>query len=87
VADVKNTKVVEYPSSDIVRLLNIVAAVLTVLSIIVQTLVPILQQMGKRKPEREGLETAMLLTIVGIVARSVPTLVREIKNLRQQMAS
>ena len=86
-ANVKNTKVIEYPSSDLVRTLNIIAAVLTVLSIIVQTLVPILQQMGKRKSEKEGLETAVMLSILGIIARSLPTLVRELRNLRDQMGS
>jgi len=87
VADVKNTKVIEYPSTNLVRTLNIVAAVLTVLSIIVQTLVPILQQTGKRKSEKEGLEGAVMLSVLGVLARSIPTLLREIKNLREQMAS
>ncbi len=86
-ADVKNTKVIEYPSTNLVRTLNIVAAVLTVLSIIVQTLVPILQQTGKRKSEKEGLEGAVMLSVLGVLARSIPTLLREIKNLREQMAS
>jgi len=87
VADVKNTKVIEYPSTNLVRTLNIVAAVLTVLSIIVQTVVPILQQTGKRKSEKEGLEGAVMLSVLGVLARSIPTLLREIKNLREQMAS
>ncbi len=86
-ADVKNTKVIEYPSTNLVRTLNIVAAVLTVLSIIVQTVVPILQQTGKRKSEKEGLEGAVMLSVLGVLARSIPTLLREIKNLREQMAS
>ncbi len=86
-AKVKNTKVIEYPSTGLVRTLNVLAAVLTVLSIVVQTLVPILQQMGKRKSEKEGLETAMLVTILGIIVRSAPTLMREIRNLREQLAT
>lgn len=86
-ADVKNTKVIAHPSTGLVRTLNIIAALLTVASIVVQTLVPILQQTSKRKAEKEGLETAMLVTIVGIIGRSLPTLLREIRNLREQMES
>ena len=69
------------------RTLNISAALLTVASIIVQTLVPILQQTNKRKTEKEGLEIAMLVTILGIIGRFSADLLREIRNLREQMAS
>jgi hypothetical protein len=87
VADVKNTKVIDYPSSDLVRTLNIVLAALTVLTIAVRVLVAILQQMNKRAPAKEGLETAILISVVGTIARSLPALVREIRNLREQLAT
>jgi len=76
---------IQYPSSSLVKYLNIVAALLGIVSIVLDAVVPVVQQVGKQKQAKSGLERAITLTILLTVIRTVPRLIREVRKLRAQV--
>jgi hypothetical protein len=76
---------IQYPSSKLVKYLNLLAASLGIASILLDVAVPIAQQMGKKKPAKEGLERAISVTIFFTAIRTLPRLFREVRKLRAQM--
>lgn len=78
---------IKYPSSALVKYLNVVAAVLGIISIVLDAVVPIAQQLGKRKQAKAGLESAIRVTLLLTVIRTVPRLFREVRKLRAQLAA
>lgn len=76
---------IEYPSSSLVKYLNIAAAALGIASTVLDAAVPIAQQVGKKKQARSGLERAMAMTVLFILIRTVPRLFRETRKLRAQL--
>lgn len=84
-ADVNETQPVKYPSSKAVRRLSIVASALTAAAIAAQAAVKILQQTGKSKSERAGLEGAVRMTIAVTLAKAVPSLLSEVRTLSREL--
>jgi hypothetical protein len=78
---------IQYPSSGLVKYLNIVAAGLGIASIALDAVVPIAQQLGKRKQARAGLESAIRMTILLTLIRTVPRLFGQVRKLRAQLAT
>jgi uncharacterized membrane protein YvlD (DUF360 family) len=78
---------IQYPSSPVVKYLNITAAVLGIISVVIDALVPIAQQVGKKREAREGLERAINMTILLTVIRTVPRLVGQVRKLQAQLAT
>lgn len=78
---------IQYPSSSLVKYLNIIAAALGIISLILDAVVPIAQQLGKKEQAREGLQRAITLTILFTVIRTIPRLFREVRKLRAQLAT
>lgn len=78
---------IQYPSSSLVKYLNIVAAGLGIASTVLDAMVPIAQQLGKRKQAKQGLETAIRMTILFTIVRTVPRLFREVRKLRAQLST
>jgi hypothetical protein len=76
---------IQYPSSSLVKYLNITAAALGIISIVLDAAVPIAQQVGKKKQARDGLERAIAMTVLFALIRTVPRLFRETRKLRAQM--
>jgi hypothetical protein len=76
---------IQYPSSPLVKYLNITAAALGIVSVVLDAAVPIAQQMGKKKEARAGLERAIAMTLLFTLIRTVPRLFRETRKLRAQM--
>jgi hypothetical protein len=76
---------IQYPSSALVKNLNILAAALGIASIVLDAAVPIAQQIGKKKEAKEGLERAISTVLLLAVIRTVPRLIRETRKLRAQM--
>ena len=84
-ADVSETRPIAYPSSETVRRLSILASALTAAAIAAQAAAKIAQQMSKSKAERAGLEGAVRLTIVTTLARTVPTLLSEVRAISREL--
>ena len=78
---------IQYPSSSLVKYLNIIAAALGIISLVLDAVVPIAQQLGKKEQAREGLQRAITLTILFTVIRTIPRLFREVRKLRAQLAT
>jgi hypothetical protein len=78
---------IQYPSSSLVKYLNILAALLGIISIVLDAVVPVAQQVGKQKQAKSGLERAITLTILLTVIRTVPRLIREVRKLRAQVST
>ena len=76
---------IQYPSSSLVKYLNIAAAVLGIVSIVLDAVVPVAQQIGKKKPARSGLEQAITMTIFFTAIRTIPRMVREVRKLQAQL--
>ncbi len=76
---------IQYPSSNLVKYLNILAATLGIISIVLDAVVPVAQQVGKKKQAKEGLERAITLTIFLTAIRTVPRVIRETRKLRAQL--
>jgi hypothetical protein len=81
----KGAGAVQYPSSSLVKYLNITAAALGIVSVVLDAAVPIAQQMGKKKQARAGLERAIYMTVLFTLIRTVPRLFRETRKLRAQL--
>jgi len=84
-AAIRETKPVEFPSSQLVRRLNIAAGILTAAAIAAQAGVEILQQTSKSKAEKAGLETAVRLDIAVTLARAVPSLLSQIRTISTEL--
>ncbi|HWE62706.1 MAG TPA: hypothetical protein VHB98_13410 [Chloroflexota bacterium] len=78
---------IQYPSSSLVKYLNIVAAVLGIVSIVLDAVVPVAQQLGKRQQAKAGLESAIRMTVLFATIRTVPRLFREVRKLRAQLSA
>ena len=78
---------IQYPSSALVKYLNILAAAIGIISVVLDVVVPVAQQVGKKKQAREGLERAMTMTILFSLVRALPRVIREVRRLRAQMAT
>jgi hypothetical protein len=76
---------IQYPSSNLVKYLNILAATLGIISIVLDAVVPVAQQVGKKKQAKEGLERAITMTLFFTAIRTVPRVIREVRKLRAQM--
>jgi hypothetical protein len=76
---------IQFPSSALVKYLNIIAAALGIVSIVLDAVVPVAQQVGKRQQAKEGLESAIRMTIMFAIIRTVPRLFREVRKLRAQL--
>jgi|GEM_PF-1617238 len=76
---------IQYPSSKLVKYLNLIAASVGIASIVLDAAVPIVQQMGKKKEAKEGLERAISLSLLFVAIRTLPRLIREVRKLRAQM--
>jgi hypothetical protein len=84
-ADVSETRPVAYPSSETVRRLSILASALTAAAIAAQAAAKIAQQMSKSKAERAGLEGAVRLMILTTLARTVPSLLSEVRTISREL--
>ena len=84
-ADVSETQPVENPSSETVRRLSILASALTAAAIAAEAAAKIAQQMSKSKAERAGLEGAVRLMIMTTLARTVPSLLSEVRTISRQL--
>jgi hypothetical protein len=84
-ADGSKTRPIAYPSSEIVRWLRILASALTAAAIAAEAAAKIAQQMSKSKAERAGLEGAVRLTIMTTLARTVPSLLSEVRAINRQL--
>ena len=84
-ADGSKTHPIAYPSSEIVRWLSILASALTAAAIAAEAAAKIAQQMSKSKAERAGLEGAVRLTIMTTLARTVPSLLSEVRAINRQL--
>lgn len=78
---------IQYPSSKLVKYLNVLAAGLGIASTVLDAVVPVVQQVGKNKQAKEGLERAISLVVFLTAIRTVPRLVREIRRLRAQLGT
>jgi hypothetical protein len=78
---------IQYPSSQVVKYLNVLATTLGIASAVLDVMVPIAQQMGKKKQAKEGLERAISLTILFAMIRTLPRLFGAVRKLRAQMAA
>lgn len=78
---------IQYPSSQLVKYLKIAAAAVTVASVALDVAVPIAQQLGKKKPAKEGLENAIRMTVFLTIIRGVPRLFGAVRTLRAQLAA
>jgi hypothetical protein len=76
---------IQYPSSSLVKYLNIIAAALGIASVVLDAAVPIVQQLGKKKQARSGLERAIAMTVLFTLIRTVPRMFREVRKLRAQI--
>src|ERR671931_74837 len=84
-ADVSETRPVADSSSEIVRWLSILASALTAAAIAAEAAAKIAQQMSKSKAERAGLEGAVRLMIMTTLARTVPSLLSEVRTISRQL--
>jgi hypothetical protein len=80
-------KEIQYPSSQVVKYLNLAAASVTVVSVILDAAVPVAQQLGKNKQAKAGLEGAINMTILLTLVRTVPRLVGAVRIFRAQLAT
>ena len=78
---------IQYPSSSVVKYLNLAAASVTVISVILDAAVPVAQQLGKNKQAKAGLEGAINLTILLTLVRTVPRLFGAVRTFRAQLAT
>ena len=84
-ADASETRPVADPGSEIVRWLSILASALTAAAIAAEAAAKIAQQMSKSKAERAGLEGAVRLMIMTTLARTVPSLLSEVRTISRQL--
>jgi hypothetical protein len=84
-AGVSEIKPLKFPSSQMVRRLNIAAAVLTAAAIAAQAGVEVLQQTSKSKTEKAGLESAVRLSIAVTLAKAVPSLLSQIRTISTEL--
>ena len=84
-SNVSETRPVKSPSSEAVRRLSIAASALTAAAIGMQALVKIVQQTGKPKEAKAGLEGAMRLTIAATLARAVPSILSEVRTISREL--
>jgi len=76
---------IQYPSSPLVKYLNVLAVGLTIAGVVLDAALPILQQVGKNKQAKSGLEKAIGMTIFFTLIRTVPRLFSQTKKLRAQL--
>jgi hypothetical protein len=76
---------IQHPSSKFVKYLNVLAATLGIISIVLDAAVPVAQQVGKKKQAKEGLERAIAIAIFLTAIRTIPRLIREVRRLRAQI--
>jgi hypothetical protein len=67
--------------------LNLAAASVTVVSVLLDAAVPVAQQLGKNKQAKAGLERAISVTILFTLARTVPRLIGAVRTFRTQLAT
>lgn len=79
------TKQIEYPSSPLVRRLNTVVLVLSFVLGLIETLTAILQQAQKSRQAKDGIQTALLLTVAGVLVRRLPGHIRQARAVRTQL--
>jgi phage terminase Nu1 subunit (DNA packaging protein) len=84
-ADVSETRPIAYPRSETVRRLSILASALTAAAIAAQAAAKIAQQMSKSKDERAGLEGAVRVMILTTLARTVPSLLSEVRTISREL--
>jgi hypothetical protein len=84
-ADVSETRPIDYAGSETVRWLSILASALTAAAIAAQAAAKIAQQMSKSKAERAGLEGAVRLMIVTTLARTLPSLLSEVRTISREL--
>jgi hypothetical protein len=84
-ADVSKTRPIADPNSEIVRWLSILASALTAAAIAAEAAAKIAQQMSRSKAERAGLEGAVRLMIMTTLARTVPSLLSEVRTISRQL--
>ena len=78
---------IAFPSSSLVKYLNVAATAVGVVSIVLDVLVPVAQQLSKNKPAREGLDGAIRMTILLALVKSIPRLIGSVRKLRAQMSA
>jgi hypothetical protein len=71
----------------VVKYLNLAAASVTVVSVILDAAVPVAQQLGKNKQAKAGIEGAINLTILFTLVRTVPRLIGAVRTFRAQLAT
>jgi hypothetical protein len=76
---------IQYPSTALVKNLNILAASVGIIGIVLDAVVPVAQQVGKNKRAKSGLERAIAITMFMVAIRTVPRLVKEVRTLRAQI--
>ena len=85
-ASVGNTRTFKYPSTSFVRKLSIAAAALSAAAVAAEAAAVVAQQLGKSDREKSGLEGAVRMTIALTLAKAMPTLLKEIRTISEQMA-
>ena len=84
-ASVGNTRMFKYPSTSLVRKMSIAAAALSAAAVAAQAAAAVAQQLGKTDREKSGLEGAVRMTIALTLAKAVPTLLKEIRTISEEM--
>lgn len=83
----KGSGEIQHPSSNLVKYLNVLAAGIGIVALVLDAAVPVAQQLGKRKEAKEGLERAINMTILLALIRTVPQLFRQIRKLQAQLGA
>lgn len=78
---------VQYPSSSLVKYLGVAAAAVGIVSVVLDMLMPVAQQLGKRKQAKAGLERAITLSVALTMVRTVPRLAMQVRKLRAQLST
>lgn len=78
---------VQKPSTSLVKYLNIAAAGIGIVSVLLDALVPVAQQLGKKSEARQGLERAISLTIFLTLIRATPRFIGQVRKLQAQLAA
>ncbi len=78
---------IQHPTSGVVKYLNLAAATVTVISVVLDAAVPVAKQLTKDKQAKAGLERAISMTVLFTLVRTVPRFVGAVRTFRQQLAA
>jgi hypothetical protein len=81
------SKQIEYPSSALVQYLKVASAAIGIIGVLLDVAVPIAQQLGKKKPAKEGLEGPIRMSVLLALVRGVPRMIGAVRTLRAQLST